>query len=55
MRRLRRLLHDEQGLETVEYAVIAALVVSGVVAVIIALGKWTKGSLARLGRMLYQT
>jgi Flp pilus assembly pilin Flp len=37
-----RFLHDERGLETVEYAIIAGLVVSGLVAVIAAIATWVK-------------
>ncbi len=36
----RSLLWDEEGLETVEYAIIAALLIVGVLAVIAAIGAW---------------
>jgi Flp pilus assembly pilin Flp len=42
MKLAKRFLHDERGLETVEYAIIAGLVVSGLVAVIAAIGTWVK-------------
>ena len=34
---------DDQGLETVEYAVIVGLIVGGVVVVLAALGVWVAG------------
>ena len=40
MKLAKRFLQDEQGLETVEYAIIAGLVVSGLVAIIVAIGNW---------------
>ena len=39
---LNSFLKDEQGLETVEYAIIAGLVVAGLVAVVAAIGAWVK-------------
>ena len=33
---------DDRGLETVEYAIIAGLIVSGVVVLAIAIGVWVK-------------
>ena len=38
METLKRFIKDEQGLETVEWAVIAALIVAGLIAVIGGLG-----------------
>jgi len=43
-----RFLQDEQGLETVEYAIIAGLVVSGLVAIIAAIGTWVKNQFSTL-------
>ena len=37
---LKKFLSDEQGLETVEYAIIVGLIVAGTVAVIAAIGVW---------------
>ena len=37
---LKKFLSDEQGLETVEYAIIVGLIVAGTVAVIAAIGTW---------------
>jgi pilus assembly protein Flp/PilA len=37
---VRRFLSDDQGLETVEYAIIAGLVVAGLVAIVAAIGVW---------------
>ena len=43
MNLLKRLAREEAGLETVEYAIIAGLVVSGLVAVIVSIGNWVYG------------
>lgn len=37
---VRSLLWDEEGLETVEYAIIAGLLIVGALAVIAAIGAW---------------
>jgi Flp pilus assembly pilin Flp len=39
---LRRFVRDENGLETVEYAIIAGLIVAGTVLTITAIGVWVK-------------
>ncbi len=39
---LKRFLADDRGLETVEYAIIAGMIVAGLVAVVVAIGAWTK-------------
>jgi Flp pilus assembly pilin Flp len=39
---MKNLLSDERGLETVEYAIIAGMIVAGLVAVTVAIGVWTK-------------
>ena len=41
-------LSDERGLETVEYAIIAGLIVSGLVAIIVAIGGWVKNQFSNL-------
>jgi Flp pilus assembly pilin Flp len=41
--RMNRFLADEAGLETVEYAIIAGMIVAGLVAVVVAIGTWVKG------------
>lgn len=43
MNTLKRFWNDEQGLETVEYAIITGLIVAGVIATIAAIGLWVKG------------
>ncbi|MHC5211729.1 MAG: Flp family type IVb pilin [Planctomycetota bacterium] len=48
MNAVKRFLSDDQGLETVEYAIIAGLIVSGLVAIIIALGGWVKTQFSNL-------
>ena len=42
MRLIKRFLRDERGLETVEYAIMAGLIVSGLVAIVAAIGSWVK-------------
>ena len=39
----QRFMMDDRGLETVEYAIIAGLIVTGLVAIIVAIGVWVKG------------
>ena len=43
MQNLSKFLADERGLETVEYAIITGLIVTGLVAVVAAIGTWIKG------------
>ena len=43
MNALRNFLRDERGLETIEYAIIAGLIVSGLVAIVVAIGTWVRG------------
>jgi pilus assembly protein Flp/PilA len=43
MSAIKRFFSDEKGLETVEYAIIAGLIVTGLVAIIVAIGIWVKG------------
>lgn len=45
---MKNFLNDEAGLETVEYAIIAGLVVSGLVAIIAAIGAWVKTEMTSL-------
>ena len=40
---LKRFLSDDRGLETVEYAIIAGMIVAGLIAVVAAIGTWVKG------------
>ena len=40
---IKSFLADDRGLETVEYAIIAGLIVTGLVAVVVAIGNWVKG------------
>ena len=37
---LKRFISQEEGLETVEYAIIVGLIVAGLIAVIAAIGTW---------------
>ena len=45
---LKRLLTDERGLETVEYAIIAGLIVVGVIATVASIGTWVNTKFAAL-------
>jgi Flp pilus assembly pilin Flp len=40
---VRKFFAEEKGLETVEYAIIAGMIVAGLVAVVVAIGTWVKG------------
>ena len=42
MNNAQRFLEDDRGLETVEYAIIAGLIVGGLIAIISAIGAWAK-------------
>lgn len=44
----KKFLVDEQGLETVEYAVIAGLIVAGAIATIAAIGLWVAARFEQL-------
>jgi Flp pilus assembly pilin Flp len=37
---IKRLITDERGLETIEYAIMTSLIVAGVITVIAAIGTW---------------
>jgi Flp pilus assembly pilin Flp len=52
MTSVARFMNDEQGLETVEYAIIAGLIVSGLVAIIVAIGGWVKNQFTNLQKGL---
>jgi Flp pilus assembly pilin Flp len=47
-----RFLSDERALETVEYAIIAGLIVSGLVVIILAIGNWVSRRMANLQKGL---
>jgi Flp pilus assembly pilin Flp len=40
MNTLRRFVSDDRGLETIEYAIVAGLIVVGVIAAVTAIGIW---------------
>ena len=48
MKTLKKLVLDEQGMETVEWAVLAALIVAGITAIIVALGTNVKSAFNNL-------
>ena len=39
---LKRFIVEEEGLETVEYAIIVGLIVAGLIGIITAIGAWVK-------------
>ena len=45
---LKKFVSDEQGLETVEYAIIVGLIVAGTITVIANIGGWVKGTFTDL-------
>jgi Flp pilus assembly pilin Flp len=45
---MKNFLNDEAGLETVEYAIIAGMIVAGTVAVVVAIGGWVNGQFTSL-------
>ena len=51
----RRFLSDERGLETVEYAIIAGLIVSGLIVIIVAIGGWVRTQFTNLQTDLNST
>jgi pilus assembly protein Flp/PilA len=40
MNDIRRFWNDEEGLETVEYAIILGLIVAGTITLVVAIGTW---------------
>jgi Flp pilus assembly pilin Flp len=48
MNLIKKLLSDDKGLETVEYAIIVGLIVGGLVVLIAAIGAWVKTQFANL-------
>jgi Flp pilus assembly pilin Flp len=40
MQQLKRFVSDERGLETIEYAIVAGLIVVGVISAVTAIGIW---------------
>ncbi len=48
MNTLKNFVKNEQGLETVEYAIITGLIVAGVIATIAAIGVWVSTQFSNL-------
>jgi Flp pilus assembly pilin Flp len=48
MKQLIAFLKDEDGLETVEYAIILGLIVAGTIGLIVTLGGWVNGQFQRV-------
>ena len=47
-----RFWHDDEGLETIEYAIIAGLIVVGVIATVVSIGLWVNGKFTALNTQL---
>ena len=48
MQFMKRFAADDRGLETVEYAIIAGLIVAGLITIVVAIGTWVKGKFSTL-------
>lgn len=48
MEMLKRFFKDERGLETVEYAIIAGLIVVGTIATVVSIGTWVNSKFSAL-------
>ncbi len=48
MEMLKRFIKDDRGLETVEYAIIAGLIVVGVIATVTSIGVWVDAKFTQL-------
>lgn len=55
MNLVKRFLKDERGLETVEYAIIAGLIVVGTIATIVSIGSWVNSKFVALDTGLSTT
>ena len=45
---LRGLVWEEEGLETIEYAIISGIIVVGVLATLVSIGTWVQGKFTTL-------
>ena len=52
VRTVKSFITDDRGLETVEYAIIAGMIVAGTITTIIAIGTWAKGKFVALNSNL---
>lgn len=52
MKKLMAFLKDEDGLETVEYAIILGLVVAGTITLISTLGKWVNTQFGKIDTVI---
>jgi Flp pilus assembly pilin Flp len=48
MKKIQNFFKDEDGLETVEYAIILGLIVAGTITLITALGTWVNAQFTRV-------
>jgi Flp pilus assembly pilin Flp len=52
MKKLMAFLRDEDGLETVEYAIILGLIVAGTIGLVTSIGSWTNAQFTRVDNAL---
>ena len=52
MKTVKRFIQDERGLETVEYAIIAGLIVVGTIATVVAIGTWVSAKFDALNNAM---
>ena len=55
MELVKRFIRDEQGLETVEYAIILGLIVAGTIALVIAIGTWVQDKFRTTNNEIHST
>jgi pilus assembly protein Flp/PilA len=48
MKSIKRFIREEEGLETVEYAIVAGLIVVGIVATLTSIGAWVAAQFTAL-------
>ena len=48
MEMVKRFIRDEQGLETVEYAIILGIIVAGTIGFIVLIGNWVHNAFNRV-------
>ena len=55
MHRARQFVLDDSGVESVETALVAGLIIAGLIALVGALGAWTFKRYKRVGRIVYNS
>lgn len=52
MDKLMKFFKDEEGLETVEYAIILGLIVAGTIVLVVAIGQWVENQFSAVNNEL---